>query len=72
MGRLETGAHDDDPAKARFTDFAPFRESGPLNAGTFGSNKRDNTFGIDVVFEKGAGADTPNLPPSAGCSSMAG
>jgi alkaline phosphatase D len=39
--------------------------SGPLNAGTFGPNLRDNTFGIDVVFQKGA-ADKPNLPPSAG------
>jgi alkaline phosphatase D len=63
-----TGAHYYDPAKAQFTDFEPFWEfmSGPLNAGTFGPNKRDNTFGIDVVFEKAAGADKPNLPPSAG------
>jgi alkaline phosphatase D len=63
-----TGAHYYDPGKAQFTDFDPFWEfmSGPLNAGTFGPNPRDNTFGIDVVFEKGPGADKPNLPPSAG------
>jgi alkaline phosphatase D len=62
-----TGAHYYDPGKAQFTDFDPFWEfmSGPLNAGTFGPNLRDNTFGIDVVFQKGA-ADKPNLPPSAG------
>jgi alkaline phosphatase D len=49
-----TAAHFYDPAKAQFTDFDPFWEfvSGPLNAGSFGPNTTDNTFGIQVVFQK--------------------
>jgi alkaline phosphatase D len=63
-----TGAHYYDPAKARFTDFDPFWEfmSGPLNAGTFGPNATDDTFGIQVVFQKAPPAGQVNLPPSAG------
>ena len=63
-----TGAHYYDPAKAQFTDFDPFWEfmSGPLNAGTFGPNKPDNTFGIQVVYQKAPEAGQANLPPSAG------
>jgi alkaline phosphatase D len=59
-------AHYYDPNKAVFQDFAPFWEfvAGPLNAGTFGPNAMDKTFGPQVVFSK-----TPpvaNTPPSGG------
>jgi alkaline phosphatase D len=59
-------AHRYDPARAAFTDFDPFWEfvSGPLNAGTFGPNRLDNTFGPQVVFQKAAAY--PNQPPSDG------
>ncbi len=45
-------AHYYHPAKAQFTDFAPFWEfvAGPLNAGTFGPGEMDNTFGPEVKF----------------------
>ncbi|NRR30715.1 alkaline phosphatase D family protein [Oxalobacteraceae bacterium] len=47
-------AHYYDPAKASFTDFSPFWEfvAGPMNAGAFGPNKLDKTFGPTAVFEK--------------------
>lgn len=47
-------AHYYDPNKAQFQDFEPFWEfvSGPLNAGSFGPGKLDNTFGPQVVFQK--------------------
>jgi alkaline phosphatase D len=63
-----TAAHYYDPAKARTTDFLPFWEfvSGPLNAGTFGPNPTDNTFGIQVVYQKHPPEGQANLPPSAG------
>jgi alkaline phosphatase D len=61
-----TAAHYYDPAKAMFSDFEPFWEfvSGPLNAGSFGPNELDNTFGPQVAFQRVAPA--PNTPPSAG------
>ena len=42
-----TAAHRYDPNRAQFQEFAPFWEfvSGPLNAGTFGPNPLDATFG---------------------------
>jgi len=63
-----TAAHHYDPARARFTEFAPFWEfvSGPLNAGTFGPNTLDDTFGPRVVFQKTAPEGRLNQPPSAG------
>lgn len=63
-----TAAHYFDPAKARFTGFAPFWEfvSGPLNAGTFGPGQLDNTFGPQVMFYKAPPRGESNLPPSAG------
>ena len=63
-----TAAHYYDPAKAQFQEFAPFWEfvSGPLNAGTFGPNQLDNTFGPQVVFQKAPPEGQANLPPSAG------
>lgn len=55
-----------DPEKAQYQDFEPFWEfvSGPLNAGSFGPNQLDNTFGPDVVFQKAPPA--PNYSPYAG------
>lgn len=59
-------AHYYDPGSARFKDFNPFWEfvSGPLNAGSFGPNSLDNTFGPQVIFQK--------VPPAANRSPFAG
>ena len=61
-----TAAHYYDPAKARFEDFTPFWEfvSGPLNAGSFGPNASDDTFGLQVKYQKAP--DKPNMSPFAG------
>jgi len=63
-----TAAHYYDPEKAQFKEFAPFWEfvSGPLNAGTFGPNALDNTFGPQVEFVKAPEDGKSNLPPSDG------
>lgn len=64
-----TAAHLYSPDKAQFQDFEPFWEfvSGPINAGTFGPNALDMTFGPEVKFMKAPAADQgQNLPPSAG------
>ena len=63
-----TAAHHYDPNRAQFQEFAPFWEfvSGPLNAGSFGPNPLDNTFGPQVVFVKAPPEGQANLPPSAG------
>ena len=63
-----TAAHYYHPSKAKFTDFEPFWEfvSGPLNAGTFGPNTLDNTFGIDVKFQKSPPQGRVNLGPAEG------
>jgi alkaline phosphatase D len=63
-----TAAHYYDPAKARHQAFKPFWEfvSGPLNAGTFGPNALDDTFGPQVVFQKAPEDGRANLPPSEG------
>ena len=63
-----TAAHYYHPARAQFTDFDPFWEfmSGPVHAGTFGPNQTDDTFGIDVKFQKTPPPGQLNLPPSAG------
>ena len=52
--------------QATFSNFDPFWEfvSGPLNAGTFGPNRLDATFGPEVRFQKVA--DYANQPPSDG------
>ncbi len=49
-----TAAHYYDPAKAAFQNFDPFWEfvSGPLNAGAFGPNTLDSTFGPQVRFQQ--------------------
>lgn len=59
-------AHHYDPSRAAFTDFDPFWEfvAGPINAGTFGPNTLDLTFGPQVVFQKVA--DYPNQSPRGG------
>jgi alkaline phosphatase D len=63
-----TAAHYYDPSKAQFQDFEPFWEfvSGPLNAGTFGPNKLDNTFGPQLKFIKAPPDGQANLSPAAG------
>jgi alkaline phosphatase D len=57
-----TAAHFYHPSKAAFQDFDPFWEfvSGPLNAGAFGPNALDGTFGPQVRFQK--------APPAANTS----
>jgi len=61
-----TAAHYYDPSKAKFTDFEPFWEfvSGPLNAGSFGPNKPDDTFGLQVIYQKAP--TVQNTSPFAG------
>ncbi|MGB3623080.1 MAG: alkaline phosphatase D family protein [Ketobacter sp.] len=61
-----TAAHYYDPNQAQFQDFLPFWEfvAGPLNAGSFGSNTLDNTFGPQVKFEMAP--EQANMSPFAG------
>ncbi|MFT3953272.1 MAG: alkaline phosphatase D family protein [Piscinibacter sp.] len=61
-------AHYYDPQRAAFNDFEGFWEfvSGPLNAGSFGPNTLDGTFGPQVVFQKAPPAGQVNLSPYAG------
>ena len=57
-----------DPNQAQFQDFDPFWEfvAGPLNAGTFGPNALDNTFGPQVIFNSIPDGMKPKRPPSDG------
>lgn len=59
-------AHHYHPDRAAFQDFEPFWEfvAGPLNAGSFGPNPLDKTFGPEVVFEKAP--PVQNTSPFAG------
>ncbi|MCJ8203010.1 alkaline phosphatase D family protein [Pseudomonas sp. RGM2987] len=59
-------AHHYHPEQAAFQDFEPFWEfvAGPLNAGSFGPNALDKTFGPEVVFQKAP--PTQNASPFAG------
>jgi len=61
-----TAAHHYDPSRAAIQDFTPFWEfvSGPLNAGAFGPNALDATFGPEAVFVKAPPA--PNTSPADG------
>lgn len=61
-------AHYYDPTKAAFHDFDGFWEfvAGPLNAGTFGPNVLDGTFGPQLVFAKTPPAGQSNLSPYSG------
>jgi alkaline phosphatase D len=47
-------AHHYSPERAQFKDFNPFWEfvAGPINAGSFGPNEMDATFGPHVDFQK--------------------
>ncbi|MGE8152973.1 alkaline phosphatase D family protein [Pseudomonas vancouverensis] len=59
-------AHHYHPDRAAFQDFEPFWEfvAGPLNAGSFGPNPLDKTFGAQVIFEKAPAVQ--NTSPFAG------
>lgn len=61
-------AHHYDPARAAFTEFAPFWEfvAGPAHAGTFGPNTLDKTFGPELKFLGIPAGMKPNRPPSDG------
>ena len=61
-------AHYYDPRAAQSQEFDPFWEfvAGPLNAGTFGPNTLDNTFGPQVVFQRAPEPGQANLSPYAG------
>jgi alkaline phosphatase D len=63
-----TAAHYYDPRKAVFTDFLPFWEfvSGPMHAGTFGPSKIDNTFGLQMIYQKAPPDGKKNLSPLDG------
>jgi alkaline phosphatase D len=57
-----------DPARAAFGEFTPFWEfvAGPINAGTFGPNELDRTFGPDVKYVSIPPGLKQNRPPSDG------
>lgn len=57
-------AHHYDPTRARWPRFAPFWElvSGPLNAGGFGPNPLDPTFGPQVVWQHAVGDGALGAP----------
>ncbi|MFD0854441.1 alkaline phosphatase D family protein, partial [Actinomadura adrarensis] len=61
-----TAAHFYDPSKAAFKDFDPFWEfvSGPMNAGAFGPNNLEGTFGPQLAFQ--------SVPPAANTSPAMG
>jgi alkaline phosphatase D len=61
-------AHEYHPTRAKFTEFDPFWEfvAGPLNAGTFGPNTLDATFGPEAKFVGVPPGMKGNRPPSAG------
>ena len=61
-------AHEYHPSRAKFTDFDPFWEfvAGPLNAGTFGPNELDATFGPELKFLGIPPVMKANRPPTDG------
>ena len=61
-----TAAYQYDPARAAIGDFTPFWEfvSGPANAGAFGPNALDGTFGPQTAFIR--------VPPAPNTSPMDG
>lgn len=61
-------AHYYDPKASAFQDFDGFWEfvAGPLNAGSFGPNTLDGSFGPQVVFQKAPPAGRSNLSPFSG------
>ncbi len=60
-----TAAHHYSPERATFQNFKPFWEfvSGPLNAGAFGPNDMDPTFGPEVVYVHAPDEDNQNASP---------
>lgn len=60
-----TAAHRYSPERASFQDFSPFWEfvTGPLNAGAFGPNDMDPTFGPEVVYVHAPDEDNQNASP---------
>lgn len=60
-----TAAHHYSPDRAGFQDFSPFWEfvTGPLNAGAFGPNEMDGTFGPEVVYSHAPAKDQQNSSP---------
>ena len=56
------------PERAKFSEFKPFWEfvGGPINAGTFGPNALDDTFGPELKFMSLPAGTAPNRPPSDG------
>lgn len=60
-------AHYYDPNRAQFQDFHPFWEfvTGPLQAGTYGPNALDNTFGPQVKFASVPPGSPQNISPMA-------
>ena len=65
-----TAAFAYDPDKAVFQDFDPFWEfiSGPLNAGTFGPNAIDSTFGRSSASSGSRTPPTSRPPPACNSS----
>ncbi len=61
-------AHRFDPSRAVFKDFDAFHEfvAGPMQAGTFGPNDLDPTFGPEVLFQKAPPKGKANLAPILG------
>ena len=57
-----------DPVHAQFTDFKPFWEfvAGPINAGTFGPNEDDRTFGPDIKYVSVPPGNKQNRAPAVG------
>jgi alkaline phosphatase D len=55
------------PSRAKFTEFKPFWEfvGGPINAGTFGPNEVDRTFGPDVRYVSIPKDNPQNQSPAA-------
>ena len=56
------------PSRAEFEDFLPFWEfvAGPINAGTFGPNELDLTFGPEIRYQSVTAGMKQNLPPTDG------
>src|SRR5215471_893388 len=56
------------PTRAQFIDFKPFWEfvAGPINAGTFGPNDLDRTFGPDIRYVSIPQGLQQNRPPTEG------
>ncbi len=56
-----------DPSRAKFTEFKPFWEfvGGPINAGTFGPNELDMTFGPELRYVSVPKDNPQNQSPAA-------